>query len=638
MLQEIRARAQGWIAWFIVILISVPFALWGIQSYLGGGSAPVVASVNGQEITERAFETAYRDFRQRLRQQLGASYRPELIDEAMLRKEVLDSMIREEVILQAAQKMGLGAGDDLVRSAIMSIPSFQVDGRFNQQAYERGVQLRGLTPTAFEAQVRRALITEQLSKAVTGSEIATDAEMLELVRLRQQKRDFSYFVIPLQRYLDDVQVTADEIKKYYDGHQDRFMAPERVKVEYLELDVANIAKTLKVDEETLQGYYEQHRTEYVSPEQRRASHILIPVDEGADEQVVKQARQQAEAALKRIRDGESFADVAKEVSQDPGSAAQGGDLGFFEKGVMDDAFDKAVFSMQEGGVSEPVRSSFGFHIIKLTGIRPEQGKAFADIRKELETSYLKSEAERLFYEYAERLSDLAYEDPDSLQPAADALGMETKQSDWFDRNGGSGIFASTKLVGAAFSDDVLVEGHNSEAIEVGPEQMVVLRVTEHEEAAIRPLDKVRDEIVSLLKREKAEQQAQAQADKLLTEARDGRGLQQIAKAEGQQLTQKSGVGRDDKELPPDLLNSLFKVPRPASADAHAFGKARLGNGDVAIIELERVVDGTMDEIEQLGGEKMLKNALEQSRGRSYYRHLVESLKARADIKILKKEG
>ena len=636
MLQEIRERAQGWVAWFIVILISVPFALWGIQSYLGGGSEPVVASVNGYEITEREFEFGYRNFRQTLRQQLGNNYRPELIDEARLRAEVLDSMIREQLILQASEQVGLGAGQDLVRETIRNIPAFQVNGVFNRDAYSAGVRSRGLTPAGFEAQVRESIVSSQMAKAISASEFATDAELKEFARLSQQQRELSYLLIPASDYLEQVEVSEQAVRDYYDGHQMEFMAPERVKVEYLDLDVTNIAETLSAEDDVLLGYYEQHKMEYETPEQRRASHILFSLEQGTDEAAETAARASASAALERLRNGEDFAALAKELSQDPGSADMGGDLGFFETGVMDPAFDEVVFALQEGEISEPIQTPFGIHLIKLTAIRPVTGKSFEEAKEEIRAAYLKNEAERLFYEYAERLSDLAYEDPDSLQPAAEALGMEIQTSDWFDRQGGPGIFAATKVVGAAFSDDVLVEGHNSEVIEIGPEHMAVVRVTEHEEAAVRPFESVQEEILSTLKREQAVAEARRRGEELLVGLRQGSSLEQLIAETGGELIERGPVTREERESPPAVLTSLFRMPRPQEG-GKSYGEAVLANGDFAVIVLGKVTDGSVDDLQQRGGERAIAAALSRARGDTYFRHLVQNLRDNADIQTIKRE-
>ena len=632
MLQQIRERAQGWIAWFIVILISIPFALWGIQEYLGVGSEQAVATVNGQEITEREFERGYREFRQRLRQQLGANYRPELFDEARLREEVLNSMIRNQLILQSAADMGLSAGDDLVRAMIVSIPGFSVAGRFDQQAYERGVRSRGLTPAGFEDQMRRALVSEQLSKAIVASEFTTDEELKQQIALTQQQRELQYVKVESKPFLAVAEVSEKEIRDYYASNQNDFIAPERVKVEYLDLQIDNISKTLTADEESLLGFYEQQKHEYVTPEQRRASHILITVEEGVDTQAVDAARQAAEAALERIRNGEDFAAVARDVSQDPGSSDLGGDLGYFEKGVMDQAFEDAVFGMKTDDVSDPVRSSFGFHVIKLTAIRPTQGKSYEEAKEEIRQAFLKSEAERLFYEYAERLNDLAYEDPDSLQPAAEALGMTTLTSDWLGRQGGAAdLFAAPKVVGAAFSDDVLIEGHNSEMIEIGPERMVVLRVTEHEEATVRPFDDVQAEIEEKLKVEKAGEKARKRGEDLLGRLKQGESLQSLADAEALTVVTSGLVGRNDRALPPALLQRLFRMPRPAGDNSQYDGTV-LANGDYAILALGAVKDGVLGQDDK-EKENTLKNLQERSRGTAYFNHFIENQRKNAQIVI-----
>ncbi|WP_241086349.1 SurA N-terminal domain-containing protein [Candidatus Vondammii sp. HM_W22] len=636
MLQSIRESAQGVVAWFIVILISVPFALWGIQEYFGVGSESIIASVNSQEITEQEFERSYRFFRQNLRERLGSSYRPELIDETQLRKEVLDAMVRNRVIMQALSEMGLAAGDDLVRSAIRTTSSFQAGGVFNQTVYERSVQQRGLTPSGFEAQVRDGIVRQQLPKAISGSAFATQAEMNELVRLRQQQRELSYLEVSLSTYLNSVDADENEVRAHYDSHESEFMAPERVKVNYLELDVASIASAIGADDEALRGYYDQHKSEYITAEQRRASHIMIALDGGSDESAVTEAREAAEAALQRLNDGEDFADLAKELSQDPGSSDTGGDLGFMEKGIMDPELEKAMFSLAEGGIGDVVRSEFGFHVLKLTAIRPPEGKSFDDASVDLKSAYLKDKAERLFYEYVEQLSDLAYEDPDSLEPAADALGMQIKESEWFSHDGGKGVAESLKVVSTAFSEDVMTEGHNSEAIELGAEHVVVLRVLEHEEAAVKEFDRVKDDIKNQIKRDKAANKAKEKGEAIFASLKQGATFQQVADDNDLMLNQKGAVDRDNRDVPGEILNRLFTMLRPEEGKS-SYDQVGLANGDFAVIALDGVIDGTIKDAQKLGGEAALQNALARSRGESYFQHLVQNKRGASDIQLIQKE-
>lgn len=634
MLQEIRERAQGWVAWFIVILISVPFALWGISSYIDGGSTLNVASVNGQDISEREFENGFRQFRQRIRDQLGSNYRPELIDDGLLREEFLQSLIKERLLVQATSSMGLSTADALVRSYIDSIPAFSAGGQFNNEVYERALRSQGFTPVGFEAQVRQSLVTEQLSRGVSGTEFTTDTELRDLVRLQMQRRNASYVTFPATKYESSVEIADADVQRYYQAEQATFMAPERIKVDYIELNIDNLSTTLKSDEESLLGYYEQHKSEYVTAERRRASHILFATGEGGTGDA--EALAQAEKALERIRGGEEFATVAKALSQDPGSADAGGDLGYFDRGVMDTAFEDAAFSMSVGEVSEPVKSSFGYHLIKLTAVQEASGKSYDQVRDQIKTAYLKNEAEKLFYEYAERLSDLTYEDPDSLRPAADALGIEVKTSDWIERSGASGLFASSKVTGAAFSDDVLLERRNSEAIELGPEHILVLRVNEHEESSLRPLEEVRTEIIDKLKSKSAAELASTKGKEMLEALTKGENMDSLANGAGLQVIDVDGVARNDTTLPPELVTSLFRLPRPVDG-ASSYGEAQLSNGNFVVLALKGVVDGDDKDAERIGGTAALKNALQRSRGQSYYQHLIENLKARADIVISKRE-
>jgi peptidyl-prolyl cis-trans isomerase D len=632
MLQSIREKAQGWIAWLIVIFISIPFALWGIQEYLGVGSEQVKALVNGQEIKEREFEKYYRQYRQNLRQSLGSAYRPELIDDALLRKEILDSLIRSELIQQASDRMGLRAGDDLIRGVIANIPAFQINGRFSQEAYQRAVSSQSLSEAGFEHQIRASLVSEQLNGAIANSEMVIGRELADTVRLQHQKRDLGYLIIPVADFIDEVVLEEGEGKRYFDANPNEFMAPERVRVEYLELDVARIAETVKVDEELLLGYYEQHKDEYMRPEQRKGGHILIALEEGADEAAVAAARVEAEAALARIRAGEDFGAVAKEVSADTLSAEQGGDLGLLIKDTIDDAFDKVAFKLAQGEVSEPIRTPFGFHLIRVTEILPPSGKSFAEAKDDVAGSYRKNEAERLFYEYAERLGDLAYEHADTLEPASDALGLKPVESDWITRDGGKGVFASGKVVSSAFSADVLVAGNNSEAIELGAEHVVVLRVIDHEEAHVRPFDDVKAAIDSKLKNRKAAEKAKAKGEALLARLREGTDPAQLFAEEGRELKRVDGIKRTpDGDLQPAIQNSLFRLARPVDGKA-SFGEAVLQGGDYAVVALYGVTDGSLDSLKD-DDKKRLQAQLVRSKGRAYFDHLVGNLRDSADIQI-----
>ncbi|MES9947108.1 MAG: SurA N-terminal domain-containing protein [Candidatus Thiodiazotropha sp.] len=627
MLQVIRDKAQGWIAWAIVILISIPFALWGIQSYLGVGSEPVAATVNGTEITQRTLDNQFQRFRQQLREQLGAGYRPEMFDDTRVRKEVLNRLIRDELLQQTSNRMGLRAGSSMIQSTILSMPTFQKDGRYDQQTYERALRLQGISAAGFEDRVRRALVSEQLSQAVQVGSFITQEELDERQRLVKQKREFSYFVLPASDFKLTEELSDDEIRSYYEANESAFISPEKVKVEYILLDATTAGGTIDVNEEILRGYYENNEDEFGLPEQRQASHILILVAADAEQNAVDEAQAKIDALAERLSNGESFAELAKQNSQDPGSAATGGDLGLFGKGVMDPAFEAAVFALEEGEVSEPVRSSFGFHLIKLTGIKDGSVKPFDEARTQVEAVYRKFEGERLYFEMAEQLADLSYEDPGSLEPAASALELDIQQSDWITREQGSGVFAKPKVRTATYSDDVLKENNNSELIEIDGTSSLVLRVLDHQESSVKPLDEVKDQISETLQQQKAEQQTEAEAEKRLAEITAGSALSDVAGSYA--VTGPLSVDRNDRQIPPGLSSALFRTAKPGAGGSTP-GSAKLAGGDFAIYLLTGVTEGVVDA--ETNQQQL--DSLRRMLARDHYEMVLNDLESRADVEIL----
>ncbi|VAX07258.1 Peptidyl-prolyl cis-trans isomerase PpiD [hydrothermal vent metagenome] len=630
MLQSIRDKAQGWFAWLIVALISVPFALWGIQEYLGVGAEPVVASVNERDITEREFDYNYNRFRMSLRQQLGDSYSYDLFQESKLRADVLNSMVRDELVLQAADGMGVRVGDNLVRGTIFGMPGFQVNGQFDTAAYERGLRQRSYSPAEFQEEIRQALMTDQVTRAITGSEIVTERELEEMIRLREQKRELSYLLLPAADFIQSGEIDEAEISTYYAANQGQFMAPERVRVDYIELKMDQVSEGVGADEEALKDFFEERQGEYTTLEQRRASHILIAV-EGESEEAEKAALEKLQDAMERLQAGEDFAAVAKDVSQDPGSAEQGGDLGLVEAGMMDIAFDKALFATGKGEISEPVRTDFGFHLIKVTEIIAGSEKSFEDVREEVLAAYQANEAEGIFHKYAERLVDLSYENAGTLEPAADALGLKVTTSDWLTRADADKLPGSAKAINSAFSEDVISAGNNSELIEISHDHVVVLRVHEHEMSAVRPLEQVRDDIIAALQQQQGKRLAKETGDSLLARLRQGESLEQVTSNLTHKLEQPVSVGRSGSKLPPTITRRLFSMPRP-DGDNAVYGHAVLGNGDFALIVLHKVEDGSLAAKDE---KALLSLRVSQARaqGRDTLEHFMQYLHNKAEVTI-----
>jgi peptidyl-prolyl cis-trans isomerase D len=629
MLQAIRERAQGWLAWVIVGLISVPFALWGIQSYLGVGGEPVVATVNGVEITDRDLSRRAQQARIELRERLGSAYDPALFEEGRLRAEVLDDMIRQTLLLDVSNRIGMRVSDEEVRMQILAESAFQRDGRFDREAYERLLRMQGLSPAQFEEQLRQQLIGNQLLRAAVGSELITRRELADYRRLADQTRELSYAVMPAEGFRSDAPIDDEEIQAFYESNAVRFKSPERVKLDYLVLDVGELAKDAEIGDDELKRVYEEDLSRFGRPERRSVRHLLLTVPTDADEAAAQSVEAQLRAIRERILAGESFAEVARSESQDPGSASEGGSLGTIEQGIMDPVFDSVAFSLPDGELSDPVRTPFGYHLIEVTEVIPAAVKSFDEVKDELRAELSRQRAESLFYDLGERLATVAYESPDSLEPAADELGLTLQQSDWLGREGGEGVFAHPRVIGAAFSDEVLLGRSNSDLIE--PERdvlrAVVLRVADHRVAALRPLDEVRDEIVEALRSERAREAALQAAESAAEQLRQGVSWSEAIPSA---VVETPGpVGRDLQSIPAPIRQLAFTLPAPVDG-APSVGKTVLENGDVAVVEVTQIKDGEETPSEDPSSASQAE-MLAQVLGRHVYDAMLADMEMRAKV-------
>ncbi len=633
MLQAIRERAQGWIAWAIVILITIPFAFWGVNEYFSGASEINVATVNDQEIPRWELQRAYQMQRQQLQEALGGRALPDFLDEATLKRQVLNQLIRQSVIFQSALDLGYRVADQQVAAFIGALPAFQQSGRFDNRSYEQGLRAQGMTQAGFEMQVRKDIMSRQLSTGILETAFVTDREVKEWTRLENQERDVVYFVIPTDKFRNEVSITEDEVQAYYESHQDRFIEPEKVMVEYIELKTADLGKDVEPSDDELRQLYDEQREQFTVKEERRASHILIPVDPKADEATLKAARDKANEALKRIREGETFEDVAREVSEDPGSAEQGGDLGFFGRSVMVPAFEDEAFRLEVGQISEPIKSSFGFHIIKLTERRAGGTKPFEEVRADLVVQYRQHAAEQRFYDLSDQLANLTYEHPDSLAVAAESLELAIQTSEPFSPQGGSGIAAQPKVIKAAFSDDVLSQGNNSEVIELAPDHLLVLRVKEHTPDKVRALDEVRDEIRENLADTKAREQARERGESLAERVSDLEAFKAAAAEVDSEVSEPGFVNRRPTGVDPAILKTLFRLVRPTEGQL-TVGHAVLPKGDYALIGLIAVREGEPPEQDDDGDDKeQQRRSLQGVTGENELTGLLAELESKADIVI-----
>lgn len=631
MLQNIHDRAQGWLAWIIVGLISVPFALFGLQEYFSAAGEVVVATVNGEEISRTEFQRSYQRYRQQIESVFGDALSRDPQAEQGLKQRALEQMI--ETLLK--QQLGLDArmriSDAQVSKKIRSIEPFQREGKFTQDLYERQLQGADLTPATFEEQLRRELLSEQLTRAIEDSAFITRHELDQALRLQGQKRLIAYMLLPTKAAVAKVEVSDQEVEQYYKEHSDGFTTPERVQIAYLDLSLEEIAKQVEVGEAALRNYYDQNTSNYTLPEQRQAHHILVKLSKDADSAATEAARKKAETYAKRARAGESFEELAQKESEDLGSKAQGGDLGYFQRGAMVAPFDEAVFSMEAGQISDPVRTDFGFHVIRLDAIKEPKIKSFEEAKDEVAQAYRREQAEHRFFDLADKLANLVYEHPDTLEVAGRELGLQLQETGPFGRTSGEGIAAEAKVVDAAFSPEVLEEGHNSEPLEIGENRFVVIRVKEHNPATVRPLEEVRTEVVNAIKSAQAARLTAERGKALLERLKGGEARIALAEQEGLKWSDETKLAREDAGVDRAIVRTAFQLPRPEGNTVGYAGVA-LADGDYALIALLSVDDPDSKLVEKERGDH-LRQALLAASGVREWQEFVVALRRKADIAI-----
>ncbi|MFZ5593786.1 MAG: SurA N-terminal domain-containing protein [Pseudomonadota bacterium] len=628
MLQVIRDRAQGLFAWVIVILLVVTFALWGINEYFSGDSKVDVAEVNGEGISQDEFQRAYEQQRLRIQSLMGGSFDPALIDDKRIKRDVLNMLVEERVLIQAAEKAGYRVGDASLNAEIQQVESFQRDGKFDRELYNQFLRGQGMTAGDFETRLRRAMLIDQFRSGLMNTVVVTSRQVDDAFRLGGQQRDIGYMTLPVAAFLADVTVNDGDVAQYYEKNRDRFTLPEQVSIEYLELSADALGQKIPIDEQAVRKLYADQSAELMTEEQRRAGHILIQVDRSADDKTVAAAKAKAEKILAQVRAGQPFESLAKQYSDDPGSANAGGDLGYFGRGVMDKAFEQATFALSPGQVSDLVRSDFGFHIIKLIDVKKPHVQTFEEARPKLEQDYRRHKAEEQFFEQSELLTNAAYESPDSLAPAAKAIGLAVNVSGLFTRDGGDGIAADPKVRAAAFSDDVL-RGNNSEPVELGQNRVVVLRIKEHKQAVTRPLQEVRGEIVAKLRVKAAQEKVKAAGEALLARLRKGEDAAALAREYHTSWKQAGYIKREEHTIDPLIVNAAFKLAKPAQ-NAKSFGGVALSSGDYALISVSAVSNAdpkTMDAATR----DALKQAALRFYGESEFKAFLDELREKAKI-------
>ncbi len=620
MLQNIRDNSQGWIAKTIIGVIVALMALTGVDAIFQATShSQDAAKVNGDAISQNELSQAVDMQRRQLMQQLGKDFDASLLDENMLREAALKGLIDRKLLLQGAHDAKFAFSEAALDQLILQTPEFQVDGKFSAERFDQVIRQMGYGRLQFREMLAQEMLIGQLRTGLAGSGFVTDSQVEAFARLEKQTRDFAS--ITFKADVAASKVSDDEIKAHYDAHAKEFMSPDQVVIDYLELKKSAFFDQVSVNEDELQALYEKEISGLA--EQRHAAHILIEVNDKVNE---AQAKARIEEIQQRLAKGEDFAALAKEFSQDPGSASNGGDLGFAGQGVYDPAFEEALYALDKDQVSAPVRTDYGFHLIKLLGVQAPEVPSFASLKDKLTRELKTQQVEQRFVEATKQLVDSAFEASDLSQPAQE-LGLKVKTSEPFGREGGEGVTANRAVIQAAFSPEVMEEGANSSSIELDPETVVVIRVKEHRKPAQLPLEAVADSIRKHLAKEHASAAVKAKGEALMAGLREGK-ISPTAAYEGQSWKVQEAVTRNQDGIDPVELQALFRMGKPEAKDKPLFGSVSLADGSFVVLRLDGVNEGSAATDEE---KSAYRRFLASRAGQQDFAAYRKQLEAKADI-------
>ncbi len=636
MLTAIKQRATGWVAWAIVILITIPFALWGINSYFEGEAEISVASVNGERLPLYAYQDSLQNRAQVLRQQMGDSFDPEMLESLPVRRSVLDSMIDQTIMDQYIAEQGFRISDEQLNRTIHNAEIFQTDGQFDPMQYQSVLAANRYTPQLYEEVERINQAASQVRMGIVNSAFALDAEVDRLLAIQQQQRDIQYALLEVQKLAGDIEVSEDEVKDYHDNNSEDFVSPARMKIRFVELDVESLSSVMSPDDQQIAGFYEENKGRYQTAESRRARHILVAVNDSATDEEREEKLDLANELLKRLESGEDFAELAEQYSDDPGSRSNGGDLGVIARGQMVAPFEDAVYRMSEGDIEGPVETQYGYHVINLVELTEVQQQTLEEAREGVIDELRDILAEQRFAELAEPFMNLVFEHPESLELVSEELGLTIEESDWFTETSGDGVASEVKVRRAAFSEEVLNESLVSQPIEIGFDRIIAIQKLEYEPAMAQSMDSVRDEIVSILRDEHARQEVLSLGREYLQMLDEmeatSRTWVEFAEDKGLDIMDLTFSGRF--EVPSDrraLGEAVYASVRPQEGEV-LFGGAILSNGDYALYKLDSVTDGVIDEIDD-ATRQAFSNRLVFGEGAGMMSGLSKLLRDQAEIEV-----
>jgi len=607
----------------VLALIILPFAFWGVDSYnQSGNTAEVVATVDDAKITQQEFENALRQQQNRLRQMLGANFDAAMLDNPEMKRAVIDNLVEQRLLSKHARDIGLAVSDEQVAQVIQNIEAFQDNGKFDKKRYATVLANQNMSPLMFEARLRDELLGQQVRDAYAQNGFASNGVADSVIRLNEQQRVVSVSTISFQPYLAQAKVDEAVLKKYYEQNQKEFQVQEQAKVEYVKLSVDDLLTKVEVSAEDVRKYYNEHQNNFGTAEERQAAHILVAVASAAPQAEQDAAKARAEQLLQQARQNPAkFAELAKQNSQDTGSAANGGDLGFFARGAMVKPFEDAAFALKQGEVSDLVKSDFGYHIIKLLAVKPSRPLSFDVAREGIANKLRQQQAADMFAELAEKFSNTVYEQSDTLKPTADLVGAKIEQSGWLVKGTSAGEPWTAKMLQAIFSDETVKSKRNTAAIEVATNTLVAARILEYKPASVRALEEVQEMIRQKLLRQQALELAAKQGKALLEQLQRG-DKPALNWAAAQSVTRAQHGALDTDMVRKIFQTDAAKLPQYVGAETPRDG--------YVLVRIDAVKEaGKPDDAKRAGYAQQLR----QLTGEEMFRAYLSDAKQQAAIKV-----
>lgn len=629
MLQALRDQLKGWVAVLVFSILIIPFAFWGINYYFEQSGGVVAIEVNGAEITLADFQRAYQDLRQQWQSMSGAPVTEEA--EPLIKQRVTDDLVQVELLQQAGREAGLQVGDGDAWETIRQISVFNDDNGFNMMMFEVAASQSGFTPAGFLEQIKQDMAVEQLRTGLLATDFVTQPEVAGYSGILHQTRDFAYALLSSDTLKESITITDEQVQAYYE-QEGRFMEPERVRIDYLVLSRAKVAEEVYLEEGELEDWFADNRQNYEVEETRKVKQILAKLPEEPTEELRELMKAKADELYELVKQDEDWESLVVNQTGQYKDAVEFSEFGFLSKGAMEAEVDEVVFAMEAGEISEPIVSKLGFHIMTVEEI---QGGAQADlqnIRAEVEQDLREEKANQQLYELTDRLAALTYENPDTLEVAAEEMGLEVQTSDYLSREDpGAGIVAEPAVIAAAFRDEALLEENNSDLLELDNGRYMVLRVLERLESYKTPLVDVREEIVTRLKFEQARDQTREQGETILEQLRQGKSQEELALEFDLDWTSATGLTQDDESINRAVLRTAFRAGTPDSGSP-VYDGASMGSGDYAVVIVSAV---TMADPETMEEEQLdaVRGQLLQTQVSAAWEAYNENLRSAADVTV-----